>query len=356
MPCPPCGKTMCNCLPEDPGYLAKAVGKELSLLSESETTGLSTIDLIPDIGDLARPSDFVVEKREIPGVGDLATLSECELWTRFESTQAEIKRLEQEIMRTEQYLTAARYRRGLLLLELKRRSGHGQFEPLCKQHKIESQRASEDMRIARHFPCEEEAGKFPVVQALKMIKKSGTVCGPYENCYACPAWVRDVITRDFGFPGLDVSASHGMEFGERFYSPPGDPSGFKQDGLQQDWKTDCQGKVIWCNPPYHKEVITDWVKKAWTEAQRGCVVVCMLPLWRSHGWFSEYVKAYAEVRISGAPIILQGFGPQKGTRCGNVDSPFAYDTIIAIFRKKQQGFINAHYMEPLRAKGKKTGA
>lgn len=41
MLCPRCGKAICNCLLEDPGYLARAVGKQLRLLG-SEATGLAT--------------------------------------------------------------------------------------------------------------------------------------------------------------------------------------------------------------------------------------------------------------------------------------------------------------------------
>jgi uncharacterized small protein (DUF1192 family) len=329
------------------------MGLRLKTIEELDSLGLP-----PDLLQKAKEtlSASKSDSNQIPEVGDLSKLSESELWSRLEIEQREIKRLEEEVTQKQQYLTAARYRRGQLLIELKRRCKHGEFESMLKRHRIKSQRASEDRRIAEHYANEEDAGKVSVVEALKAIKRSGTVCDPYENCYACPQWVRGVIAKEFGLPGLDVSASHGMEFGERFYSPPGDPSGFKQDGLKQDWKKDCMGKVIWCNPPYHKKVIANWVEKAWREAQRGCVVLCMLPLWRSHGWFAEYVKAYAEVRISGAPVVLQGFGPQQGTRCGNVDSPFAYETIIAIFRKGQKGFINGAYMEPMTTTQKRRKA
>ena len=47
--------------------------------------------------------------------------------------------------------------------------------------KIKSQRASEDIRIAEHFPSEEEAGRVTVVKALKTIKKSDASYGPYET-------------------------------------------------------------------------------------------------------------------------------------------------------------------------------
>ena len=42
MHCPRCGKLICDCLLEDPGYLARAVGKKLALLGREQAQGLST--------------------------------------------------------------------------------------------------------------------------------------------------------------------------------------------------------------------------------------------------------------------------------------------------------------------------
>ena len=43
MRCPRCGKSICDCLLEDPGFLARAVGRQLSHLSGSEAQGLTTL-------------------------------------------------------------------------------------------------------------------------------------------------------------------------------------------------------------------------------------------------------------------------------------------------------------------------
>jgi len=129
-----------------------------------------------------------------------------------------------------------------------------------------------------------------------------------------------------------------MHFGERYYTP-------KEDGLQQDWVADCGGKIVWCNPPYHLLVLGQWVEKSWRESQRGCVVVAMLPFWKTHDWFWTYVKSYAEVRYPGALVILDGFGPKTGKQCGNIPGPTGYETIIAVFRKDQKGFTS-NWIEP----------
>jgi uncharacterized small protein (DUF1192 family) len=300
---------------------------------------LDRLGLPPEMLQRAK-NDFAIESGISPSLGDLSALSDSELQIRVEAERAEITKLETEIEEKQQYLTAARWRLGKLLSELKRRCEHGEWEPLLKRYKIRSQRASEDKRIAEFFASEEEAGKVPVEEALRLVKRSAAEYGPYDCCFACPKWLREAITRDYGYPGLDVASSHGMEFGERFYSPPGDSTGFRRNGLRQDWKRDCNGRIVWCNPPYKKEEIGAWVRKAYGEAQKRCVVVCMLPFWRSHGWLADWVIPYAEIRLPGASVILQGFGPMRGSRCGNVDSVNAYETIIAVFRKRQRGFIS----------------
>jgi hypothetical protein len=287
----------------------------------------------------------VVAAEQIPDVGDLTKLSKAELWAWVKEEDSNTRRIEKEIAERDGYLTAARYRRGLLLLELKRRCEHGEFAAECKARKVQSQRASEDMRIADYFPNEAEAGKISVPKALKLIKRSDDSYGPYENCFACPQWLRDAVTRDYGFPGLDVAASHGMQFGEKHYSP-------EDDGLKQDWTKDCEGKIVWCNPPYNASVLHRWVKYVWEQSQNGCVVVAMLPFWRNYDWFWHFVKPFAEVRIPGAMVVLDGFGPKTGKQCGNVRGPTDYETIITVFRKGQTGFLSS-WIEPVQTKPEK---
>ena len=47
-------------------------------------------------------------------------------------------------------------------------------------------------------------------------------------CFATPSWLRATIEREYGYPALDVAASHDMQFGKRFYAP-------EQDGMKQNW-------------------------------------------------------------------------------------------------------------------------
>ena len=48
---------------------------------------------------------------------------------------------------------------------------------------------------------------------LKRRTERRTKQGPYSYCFATPLWVRRAIIRDYGYPALDVCASHGKHFG-----------------------------------------------------------------------------------------------------------------------------------------------
>lgn len=76
---------------------------------------------------------------------------------------------------------------------------------------------------------------------------------------------------------LDVYALPENAKCERYFTPD-------EDGLKQSWK----GEVCWMNPPYGRE-IGKWVKKAYEEAQKGCVVVALLPARTDTRWFHDWI-------------------------------------------------------------------
>ena len=161
-------------------------------------------------------------------------------------------------------------------------------------------------------------------------------------CYATPDWLRETIKSEYGFPELDVSSSYNMEFGKRFYSP-------EQDGMKQDWIKDSNGGIVFGNPPYivsdrypvpHGHQLGEWVEKAFTTSQAGSTVIFILPLWRKYDWIETVIK-YAEVRLSGIPFVSEGFGPMEGKKCGNTNWYSEYETVIAIFRPNQIGFLGS---------------
>ena len=74
-----------------------------------------------------------------------------------------------------------------------------------------------------------------------------------------------------------------------------------QDGLSMDWAS--FGR-IWLNPPYSNPY--PWVKKAYEESLKGCIVVCLLPADISTKWFHEWVIGKAEIRFIQGRISFDG--------------------------------------------------
>ncbi len=89
---------------------------------------------------------------------------------------------------------------------------------------------------------------------------------------------------EFGFT-LDVCARPENAKCPRFFSP-------ERDGLGQAWAPE----TCYMNPPYGRE-IARWVEKAFLEAQKGAVVVCLLPARTDTSWWHRYVMRAAEIRF-----------------------------------------------------------
>lgn len=77
---------------------------------------------------------------------------------------------------------------------------------------------------------------------------------------------------------LDAAATPENAKCKRFFT-------VEDDGLSQKWEG-----VVWCNPPYGRE-IPKWVRKGYNEAQRpGTVVVMLLPARTDTAWFHDYCR------------------------------------------------------------------
>lgn len=64
----------------------------------------------------------------------------------------------------------------------------------------------------------------------------------------------------------------------------------EQNGLLQSWG----GHVVFCNPPYGRDV-GKWVQKAFYENRKGVTVVLLLPARVDTKWFHEYIYLYHDV-------------------------------------------------------------
>ena len=65
-----------------------------------------------------------------------------------------------------------------------------------------------------------------------------------------------------------------------------------EDGLKQDWS----GYRVFCNPPYGR-AIASWVKKCHDEAQKGTLVVMLIPARTDTSYFHDYIYHKADIRF-----------------------------------------------------------
>ena len=121
------------------------------------------------------------------------------------------------------------------------------------------------------------------------------------------------LDQEFGFD-LDPCASDNNHKCEEYYTK-------EQDGLKQSW----EGRRVWCNPPYGRQ-IAKWVEKAHQESQRGALVVMLIPARTDTKWFHEWIYGKAEIRFIRGRIK---FGGQKN------NAPFP--SMVVIFGKRADG-------------------
>ena len=122
----------------------------------------------------------------------------------------------------------------------------------------------------------------------------------------------DELNDEFGFD-IDVCALPENAKCDQYYTP-------EQDGLSQPW----QG-VVWCNPPYGRD-IGKWVQKEYEENKKeNNFIVMLLPARTDTKWFHEYIYGKAEIRFVRGRLK---FGGSKNS------APFP--SMVVVFRPKME--------------------
>lgn len=65
-----------------------------------------------------------------------------------------------------------------------------------------------------------------------------------------------------------------------------------ENGLLQDWSNE----VVFCNPPYGKELPL-WIEKAYNENKKGSLVVLLIPARTDTNYFHKYIYKQHEIRF-----------------------------------------------------------
>lgn len=104
------------------------------------------------------------------------------------------------------------------------------------------------------------------------------------NEWATPIKFFQELDNEFHFT-LDPCATPENAKCDKFFTE-------KENGLLQDWSNE----VVFCNPPYGRE-INKWVEKCYNENKKGATVVMLIPARTDTKYFHQYIYNQHEVRF-----------------------------------------------------------
>ena len=102
--------------------------------------------------------------------------------------------------------------------------------------------------------------------------------------WATPIAFYDELNKEFGFT-LDPCSTAENHKCDKYYTK-------EDDGLSKDWS----GEIVFCNPPYGRE-LPKWVEKCHIESQRGTTVVMLIPARTDTSYFHDYIYGKHEIRF-----------------------------------------------------------
>lgn len=106
-----------------------------------------------------------------------------------------------------------------------------------------------------------------------------------KDLWQTPDHIFSPLNKEFGFT-LDPCCTAESALCDKFFTP-------ETDGLIQSWAFE----VVYCNPPYSRCNIDDWVKKCYTESRDGALVVGLLPVSTSAKWWHNWIIEKAQLRF-----------------------------------------------------------
>lgn len=128
--------------------------------------------------------------------------------------------------------------------------------------------------------------------------------------WATPQTLFDELNSEFHF-NLDPCSTHENAKCKEHFTKA-------EDGLVQNWG----GKRVFCNPPYGKE-LPAWIKKCHDEAEKGALVVMLIPARTDTRAFHEYIYHQAEIRFLKGRI-----------KFGNAKNSAPFPSMVVIFRAR----------------------
>lgn len=128
--------------------------------------------------------------------------------------------------------------------------------------------------------------------------------------WATPQDFFDNLNEEFHFT-LDPCANEENHKCDLFFTK-------EQDGLTKDWGE----HVVFCNPPYGKE-IADWVRYSYEQSQKpNTTVVMLIPARTDTRYFHDYIYGKAEIRFIKGRL-----------KFGDATTAAPFPSMVVIYRK-----------------------
>lgn len=144
------------------------------------------------------------------------------------------------------------------------------------------------------------ASDNPAVLGGMKAKNNGRYNGKGRE-WRTPPEVFDPLNEEFQFT-LDPCTTADNPLGVANYYTEQD------NGLEQDW----YDERVFMNPPYGREVYA-WTRKARESAERGALVVGLLPASTDLAWWHDDVVGHAEVRYIRGRVRFLTDGPYRAS-------------------------------------------
>lgn len=132
-----------------------------------------------------------------------------------------------------------------------------------------------------------------------------------KDLWGTPQTFFDELNKEFHFT-LDVCALPENAKCTVYYTT-------EMDGLSRKWEG-----VVWCNPPYGRE-IGKWVKHGLDASYKGATVVMLLPARTDTKWFHEFIYGKAEIRFVRGRL-----------KFGGCQNPAPFPSMVVIYRPKEE--------------------
>lgn len=141
-----------------------------------------------------------------------------------------------------------------------------------------------------------------------------------SNEWQTPPWLFKEYDDLFHFE-LDAAATKENTLCTRYFTK-------EDDALIQDWKP---YRTVWLNSPYGR-LIGKFIKKAFLESQKGCVVCCLMPARTDTTWFFNYCTRAAHIHfIKGRLKFINKTLPSYKEDESFKVSPAPFPSCIVIF-------------------------